>query len=309
VRTANVDNRLVLILSGGAVDVEKASDGLFSSDPQAVFDRWAEFTSWAQSPAARQAQRFSLCEGRLGAPVPRPRQVFALALNYAGHAGESSFEIPEQPSVFTKYPTSLAGPCETVPLPSAVVDWEVELVAVIASRAHHVGEQDAWRHVAGLTVGQDLSERLVQLAGPAPQFSLGKSFPGFSPTGPVLVTPDEFADPDDLAIGCAVDGETMQDSRTSRMIFSIPRQIAWISAICPLLPGDLLFTGTPSGIGGARDPRRFLAPGQELHSWIQGIGDLRNRLAASPAYPVSPGARAGGQPAFAGLPRSGHDAS
>ena len=289
-RTANLDNRLVLLLPGGAADVEKASDGLFSSDPQAVFDHWQEFTAWAQSPAVRHAERFSLCEGRLGAPVPRPRQVFALALNYSDHAEESSFEPPKQPSVFTKFPTSLAGPCDTVMLPSAVVDWEVELVAVIGSRAQDVREEDAWRHVAGLTVGQDLSERLVQLAGPIPQFSLGKSFPGFSPTGPVLVTPDEFKDPDDLAIGCAINGETMQESRTSQMIFSIPRQIACISAICPLLPGDLLFTGTPSGIGGARDPRRFLAPGEELRSWVEGIGDLRNRLAAGPTYPGGPGA-------------------
>ena len=289
-RTANLDNRLVLVLPGGAADVEKTSDGLFSSDPQAVFDRWEEFTAWAQSPAVRKAERFSLCEGRLGAPVPRPRQVFALALNYSDHAQESSFEPPKQPSVFTKFPTSLAGPCDTVMLPSAVVDWEVELVAVIGSRAQDVRAEDAWRHVAGLTVGQDLSERMVQLAGPVPQFSLGKSFPGFSPTGPVLVTPDEFSDPDDLALGCAINGETMQESRTSQMIFSIPQQIASISAICPLLPGDLLFTGTPSGIGGARDPRRFLAPGEELRSWVEGIGDLRNRLAAGPAYPGGPGA-------------------
>jgi 2-keto-4-pentenoate hydratase/2-oxohepta-3-ene-1,7-dioic acid hydratase in catechol pathway len=172
-----------------------------------------------------------------------------------------------------------------VVLPSSWVDWEVELVVVIGSRAQDVPEPDAWRHVAGLTVGQDLSERRIQLTPPAPQFSLGKSFPGFSPTGPVLVTPDEFRDLDDLAIGCAVNGETMQESRTSQMIFSIPRQIAWISAICPLLPGDLLFTGTPSGVGGARNPRRFLAPGEELHSWVEGIGELRNRLVAGPAYP------------------------
>jgi 2-keto-4-pentenoate hydratase/2-oxohepta-3-ene-1,7-dioic acid hydratase in catechol pathway len=287
VRTANLDNRLVLVHGDEAVDVEKASESLFPSDPQAVFDRWEEFTAWAQSPAARQAERAFVDERRLGAPAPRPRQVFALALNYADHVGESSFEVPAQPTVFTKFPASLAGPRDTVVLPSSWVDWEVELVAVIGSRAQDVAEQDAWGHVAGLTVGQDLSERLVQLAGPAPQFSLGKSFPGFSPTGPVLVTPDEFGDPDDLAIGCAVDGETMQESRTGRMIFSIPEQIAWISAICPLLPGDLVFTGTPSGIGGARDPRRFLSPGEELHSWADGIGALRNQFTAGPGYPRS----------------------
>ena len=286
-RVANLDNRLVLVRDGECVDVQKASDGLFSSDPQAIFDRWEPFTSWAQSPAARQADRIRLDEKRLGAPVPRPRQVFAIGLNYADHAEENSLEIPARPAVFTKYPTSLTGPYDTVVLPSSTVDWEVELVVVIGARAHGVREGDGWHHVAGLTVGQDVSERRIQVQGQGsvPQFSLGKSFPGFSPTGPVLVTPDELPDRNDLAIGCAVDGETMQQSRTSRMIFSVARLIAWISAICPMLPGDLIYTGTPAGIGAARKPRRFLGPGEELHSWIDGIGALRNRLAAGPTYP------------------------
>ncbi|MEJ8654517.1 fumarylacetoacetate hydrolase family protein [Streptomyces sp. MS1.AVA.3] len=229
-----------------------------------------------------------------GPPAPRPRAApapgFAVALNYADHIEESALETPARPAVFTKYPTSLAGPYDAVELPSATVDWEVELVAVIAARAHRVRAEDAWRHIAGLTLGQDLSERRIQLQGPAPQFSLGKSFPGFSPTGPVLVTPDEFDDPDGLALGCAVEGETMQDSRTGRMVFPLAQQIAWLSTICPLLPGDLVFTGTPAGVGGARDPRRFLAPGEELHSWADGIGTLRNRLVAGADYPEGPGA-------------------
>ncbi|MEV3991066.1 fumarylacetoacetate hydrolase family protein [Streptomyces sp. NPDC049837] len=287
-RTANLDGRLVLVDDDGAVDVHDASGGLFPSDPQAVFDRWAEFLDWARSPGTAGHARVPFEERRLGAPVPRPRQVFAVALNYSDHVAESGFDTPAQPSVFTKYPTSLAGPYDTIALPSALVDWEVELVAVIGAEAHRVAAADAWRHVAGLTLGQDLSERRIQLQGPAPQFALGKSFPGFSPTGPVLVTPDEFDDPDDLALGCAVDGETMQESRTSRMIFSVAEQIAWISRICPLLPGDLVFTGTPAGVGGARDPRRFLAPGEELHSWIDGIGSLRNPLVAGPGHPDGP---------------------
>jgi len=290
VRTACLDSRLVLVRDSGAVDVEKASDGLFASDPQAIFDRWEKFTAWAQSPAAQRAERVRLDERRLGPPAPRPRQVFAIGLNYLDHARESSLDIPAQPAVFTKYPTSLTGPYDTVSLPSSTVDWEVELVAVIGPAAHRVREEDAWRHVAGLTVGQDISERRVQLQGPAPQFSLGKSFPGFSPIGPVLVTPDEIDDPNDLAIGCAVNGESMQQSRTSRMIFSVAQLIAWISAICPLLPGDILYSGTPAGVGGARKPPRFLAPGEELHSWIDGIGALRNRFAAGPTYPDGLGA-------------------
>ncbi|MQY40550.1 hypothetical protein SRB17_85830 [Streptomyces sp. RB17] len=284
-RTATLNSRLVLVFPDGAADVEKASDGLFSSDPQAVFDRWAEFRDWAQSAAATGHERIAVVEQQLGAPVPRPRQVFAVGLNYADHVAESGVAVPERPAVFTKYVTSLTGPYATVELPSALVDWEVELVAVIGREAHQVAASDAWQYVAGLTLGQDLSERGIQLSGPAPQFSLGKSFPGFSPTGPVLVTPDEFDNPDDLALGCAIDGETMQDSRTSQMIFSVSRQIAWMSSICTLLPGDLIFTGTPAGVGGARNPRRFLAPGEELRSWIGGIGELRNPLVAGPTYP------------------------
>ncbi|MBT2445143.1 fumarylacetoacetate hydrolase family protein [Streptomyces sp. ISL-36] len=290
-RTANVNGRLMLVLGDGVVDVEKASEGLFPSDPQAVFDRWPEFRAWSASAAAAGHQSVPFDARDLGAPVPRPRQVFAVGLNYSDHVEESALDTPARPSVFTKYPTSLAGPHDTIELPSTLVDWEVELVAVIGAKAHHVAAADAWQYIAGLTAGQDLSERRVQLDGPAPQFALGKSFPGFSPTGPVMVTPDEFANPDDLALGCAVGGETMQESRTSRMIFPLAEQIAWISGICPMLPGDLLFTGTPAGVGGARDPRRFLAPGEELHSWIENIGELRNPLIAGSDHPDGPHGR------------------
>jgi 2-keto-4-pentenoate hydratase/2-oxohepta-3-ene-1,7-dioic acid hydratase in catechol pathway len=186
--------------------------------------------------------------------------------------------------VFTKFVTSLAGPYEIVHLPSDQVDWEVELVAVIGERAYQVAERDAWRHVAGLTVGQDLSERAVQLSGPVPQFSLGKSFPGFSPIGPVLVTPDEFSDPDDLGLRCELGEEVLQDGRTKDMIFSVPQLVARLSAVLPLLPGDLIFTGTPSGVGMGRDPKRYLVPGSTLVSTVEGIGELRNPLVAGPRY-------------------------
>ncbi|WP_411142153.1 fumarylacetoacetate hydrolase family protein [Streptomyces sp. x-80] len=287
-RTANLDDRLVLVYDDGVVDVEKASDGEFPSDPQAVFDRWPQFRDWAQSDVPAAYERAAFDERQLGPPAPRPRQVFAVALNYADHVAESAADKPAQPTIFTKYPTSVTGPRDTVALPSETVDWEIELVAVIGTRAHQVAAADVWGHVAGLTVGQDLSERRIQLRGSPAQFSLGKSFPGFSPIGPVLVTPDEFENPDDLPLGCAVNGETMQESRTSHMIFSVSEQIAWISGICPLLPGDLVFTGTPSGVGGARNPMRFLRPGEELRSWIEGIGELRNPLIAGRSYPHGP---------------------
>ena len=185
---------------------------------------------------------------------------------------------PEFPPTFTKFPSCITGPHATVELPSDGIDWEVELVVIIGRTAHHVVAADSWSHVAGLTVGQDLSNRAVQLRPPVPQFSLGKSFPGFGPTGPWLVTPDEFADPNDLALSCTLNGETMQDSRTNDLIFSVPALIECLSGIVTLLPGDVIFTGTPSGVGVARKPPRFLSPGDVLVSTIEGIGSITTTL-------------------------------
>lgn len=155
------------------------------------------------------------------------------------------------PPVFTKFVSSLTGPDTVVALPpEGSVDWEVELVVVIGATARTVPETDAWEYVAGLTIGQDLSERVSQLAGPAPQFSLGKSLPGFAPTGPWLVTPDEFHNPDDVALGCSLDGEMVQNGRTA----------------------DLIFTGTPAGVGLGRTPPRYIGSGQRLESWVEGVG-------------------------------------
>ena len=220
----------------------------------------------------------------LQAPVPRPRQVFAIGLNYAAHAAEAGLERPAFPPTFTKFPTCLTGPDATVELPSAFVDWEVELVVVIGRLAYEVAAGDGWRHVAGLTVGQDLSERIVQTRPPAPQFSLGKSFPGFGPIGPWVVTPDELDNPDDLALGCTVNGEEVQKSRTCDLIFDVDALIHHLSSITPLLPGDLIFTGTPSGVGGTRTPPRFLAPGDELVSTIEGIGTIHTHLVERSAH-------------------------
>jgi 2-keto-4-pentenoate hydratase/2-oxohepta-3-ene-1,7-dioic acid hydratase in catechol pathway len=201
--------------------------------------------------------------------------VFAIGLNYRSHAEESGMALPAVPATFTKFPASLAGPFHDVELVGTNVDWEVELVAVVGRRADRVAEADGWSHIAGLTVGQDISDRDLQFAAGA-QFSLGKSRRGFGPMGPWLVTPDELANPDDLALGCSVDGETVQDARTSDLIFDIPRLVAELSAVLPLLPGDVIFTGTPAGVGITRQPPRALQPGQVLETWIDGIGTIRN---------------------------------
>ena len=283
-RIANLAGRLVLLTGDvpqGAVDVEKASGGEFDSDPQAVYERWDEIVAWARTADPTDATPVD--PAAFGAPVPAPAQVFAIGLNYRDHAAESNFAVPEGlPPVFTKFRTALSGPHTIVELPEGgTTDWEVELVAVIGRRAEKVAAADAWSYVAGLTVGQDLSERVSQLAGPAPQFSLGKSFPGFAPLGPCVVTIDEFADPDDLELGCSVNGETVQHGCTRDLVFPVPALIAGLSRVAPLLPGDLVFTGTPAGVGAGRSPQRFLQPGDELVSYVTGIGELRQTFAAA----------------------------
>jgi 2,4-didehydro-3-deoxy-L-rhamnonate hydrolase len=281
VRIGNLNGRLVILNGIRAIDVERASGGRFGPDPQAVYDRWPEFVAWAADVDKASAEPHDTA--LLGAPAPAPRQSFGIGLNYRDHAQESGFGVPEQPSVFTKFPSCISGPYGEVVLPpDGHTDWEVELVAVIGTRAEQVSEADGWDHVAGLCAGQDLSERITQLSGNAPQFSLGKSFPGFGPTGPWLVTVDEFANPDDLELGCSVNGVEMQKSRTSALILSVPQLIARLSAVLPLYPGDIIFTGTPAGVGQGRDPQRWLAPGDELTSYVEGIGQLRQRFVAPP---------------------------
>jgi 2-keto-4-pentenoate hydratase/2-oxohepta-3-ene-1,7-dioic acid hydratase in catechol pathway len=191
----------------------------------------------------------------LGPPVPHPPQVFAIGLNYRAHAEEGGLATPESPMVFTKFPSSITGPNGEISLPPGAVDDEAELVVVIGRR--------------------------LQLQPPAPQqFSLAKSFPGFSPLGPVLVTADELANPDDLEIACRLNGETLQRARTWEMIFGVPALIAYLSSILPLLPGDVIFTGTPDGVGFARDPQRLIAAGDTLETELEGIGTMRHTFAA-----------------------------
>lgn len=277
-RVANLAGRAVVLSGGGSVDLNRASGGRFGPCPQELYGRWDELREWwAAAGAGAEPEPYR--ERDLAEPVPDPRQVFAIGVNYPEHAAESGIEAAERPPwppVFTKFPSCLTGPYATVALPEGLVDWEIELVVVIGRTAHRVPADKAWEHVAGLTVGQDLSERVTQLSGPPPQqYSLGKSYPGFGPTGPAVVTLDELPDPDDLAIGCDLNGESVQSARTSDMTFSVPELVERLSAVATLHPGDLVFTGTPGGVGGTRTPPRFLAPGDELVSRIEGLGTLR----------------------------------
>src|SRR4051794_26880565 len=277
-RLANLDDRLVLLADGGAIDVAAASDGRFGPHPPAGYDDWDAFVAWAAR--ADLTRGAAVDEARLGPPVPRPRQVFAVALNYPEHAGEAQFSVPERPLLFTKFPSCLVGPVATVAVATDMVDYEAELVVVTARRAGRVAAPDALAHVAGLTIGQALSARDVQRWGPAPQFSLGKSFAGFGPTGPAVVTLDEIGDVDALEITCRLDGEVVQQAPVTEMVFSVGALVETISAICPLLPGDLLFTGTPEGVGARRTPPRWLRAGDRLESEITGLGRITQTFVA-----------------------------
>lgn len=285
-RIANIRGRLNLVEGSAALDVQTASEGMFDADPAAIYARWAEFSTWAAGRDVVDSPEATVVDERLlGAPSPGARQVFGIGLNYADHAAEAGLPIPDQPVVFTKFASSVTGPVTDVSLPGETVDWEAELVVVIGRGGRHITAEDAPAHVAGYTVGQDLSERTVQWQGQPAQFSIGKSFAGFAPTGPVLVTLDEFADADRLRISCRVtdrtgESTTVQDSLTDQLIFSVPQIISWLSDVVELLPGDLIFTGTPPGVGAGMKPPRFLVDGDVLGTEIEGIGRLTQRLVA-----------------------------
>lgn len=272
-RIANHGGRAVAVLGDTVADIATLSRGAFGPDMRSVYDRWDDVQALVDGLATGTAP---LDHAQLGCPVPEPRQVFAIGLNYRKHAEESGMKVPSVPATFTKYPASLGGPYDDIEIHRDTVDWEVELVAIIGRRADRVSEADGWSHIAGLTVGQDISDRTLQFAAGS-QFSLGKSRRGYGPMGPWVVSPDEFDDPDDLELGCKVDGEVVQQDRTNDLVFSVPQLVAELSSVLPLLPGDVIFTGTPAGVGFARKPPRALAPGNVLETWIEGIGSMRNR--------------------------------
>jgi 2-keto-4-pentenoate hydratase/2-oxohepta-3-ene-1,7-dioic acid hydratase in catechol pathway len=278
-RTANVDGRLKLLVDDGAVDVATASEGRFGPEPARCFEQFGELRRWAADVGAPLE---SFDAAAAGPPSPAPRQTFGIGLNYVDHARESGLELPTAPLVFPKFVSSLTGASANVQLPRGSVDWEVEIVVVIGEVARAVEKARAWDVVAGLSVGQDLSERELQWSGPAPQFGLSKSFPGFSPMGPCLVTPDEFRDPNVLELGCELNGEVVQRGRSTDMVFGVPELIAYLSGIVTLLPGDVIYTGTPAGVGAGRKPPRFLQPGDILRSWVEGIGAITQTFVAAP---------------------------
>ncbi|WP_116364109.1 fumarylacetoacetate hydrolase family protein [Parahaliea mediterranea] len=280
-KLGRIKHRATIIAESGLIDVERASKGRFPSDLDDLIPQLAAVMSWFESerPAVTDPRTQAELEAdlsQLDAPLLRPRQIFAVGINYRGHADEVDLALPPSPMIFTKFASSLTGPGSTIVLPPGTVDWEVELVAVIGQGGRNIAPETALSHVGAYCVGQDLSERTHQMACSPAQFSMAKSHRGFAPIGPWLTTADELDNPQDLAIACDLDGEVMQSARTSMMLFDLPTQIAYLSSICELYPGDLIFTGTPAGVGLSHQPPRFIRPGEVLHSRIEKLGALRN---------------------------------
>ena len=270
---ANVDGRAALAAEGNWYDLEGLSEGVLGPDPMEALKApktLAELTLnlHQQTPGG------TLAEARLGPPVPRPRNSFAIGLNYQAHAAEGAMEVPDNPLVFTKFPSCLVGPRAAIELRSDHVDYEGELVVVIGQGGKNIAEEDAWDHVVGLMVGQDISDRRVQFAAKPPHFDLGKSFDTFGPIGPLMVAPNSV-NRNALRIVTEVNGEVRQDGTTDQLIFSIPFLIAYLSRVTTLSTGDLIFTGTPEGIGATQG--KFLADGDVVTTRIEGLGVLENR--------------------------------
>ena len=235
-RLGNVDGRAVLVEGDGVFDLERVSEGRLGPDARAAIAGHAVLHEVAAGLAGQQPDR-SLADVTLGPPQPDPWQVFAIGLNYRGHAAETGKALPEAPLVFTKFPGCLTGPVATVEMASDTTDYEAELVVVIGDTVRNVAAADAWNAVAGLMIGQDLSDRELQNAGERPQFSLAKSHDGYGPTGPLIVSPDLLDDPDALDVRCFVNGEQRQSDTTHNLIFSVPVLVEYLSRMMTLHAG------------------------------------------------------------------------
>jgi 2-keto-4-pentenoate hydratase/2-oxohepta-3-ene-1,7-dioic acid hydratase in catechol pathway len=280
-RLANVDGRASLVDGDHYHDLERLSAGELGPDPMEALAHLEQLAAWSAVLTERTPDG-ALADVTLGPPVPRPQKSFAVGLNYQAHADEGNMAVPDAPLVFTKFPSCLVGPTAAIEMRSDFCDYEGELVVVIGTGGKDIAPADAWRHVAGLTVGQDISDRVAQFAAKPPHFDLGKSFDTFGPLGPVLVSVDEVPNRDDLRIVTTVNGEVRQDATSAEMIFDVPTLISYLSHITTLVTGDIIFTGTPDGIGAARGA--FLADGDVITTTIDGIGTMTNRCVRASNY-------------------------
>lgn len=270
-----VDGRAVLVHPQGdrVTDVERVSDGTLSSDPLDCFANWARLRRLAETCVDAGT---TVSPSDFDAPSPRARQIFGIGLNYRAHAVETGAPIPDSPLTFTKFSSSINAPFGDIPVTVPTCDWEVELVVVIGNGGRDIVKENGWQAVAGVCVGQDVSDRLLQRATQPPQFNLGKSRRGYTPFGPWLVDAHTLANRDNLTVSCTVNDVEKQRGSTDDLIFDVPTIVAYLSSIVELLPGDVIFTGTPSGVGGARKPPEFLQPGDVVVSTLHGVASITN---------------------------------
>lgn len=260
-----------LWLEDGIVDLR----AIFPDIPDIGESFFAE--GWLEKAGGVDAEPKKM-DVRLGPPVARPSKIICLGKNYPEHAKEGGFDMPEAPLLFCKTPNALNGPFDPVLLPrsSDQIDWEVELAVVIGKAGKRIPAARAFDHVAGYTVMNDVSGRRAQFAHS--QWFRGKSFDTFAPLGPMLVTTDEIGDVQDLRLTAKVNGRLMQEGSTREMLFNIETIIADVSEDITLIPGDIISTGTPAGVGIFRDPPVVLKAGDEVECWVEKIGALRNRI-------------------------------
>jgi len=272
-KLANIGGRAALVEGENYYDLETISNGDFDEDTTNALEN-LEGLMALSSKLSKATPSGILKDAKIDAPVSAPKNCYAVGLNYRNHAEEAGMDIPSSPMVFTKHTTCLVGPNANIEMRSDNVDYEAELVAVIGMPGKDISEDKAWGHVAGLCVGQDVSDRTVQFSSKPPQFNLGKSFDTFGPMGPYLVSPDGLKDKDSLDIECKVNEEIRQKDNTNDLIFSVPSIISYLSEIVTLNTGDVIFTGTPGGVGVMEG--KFLKEGDIVTTSIEGIGTLKN---------------------------------
>jgi 2-keto-4-pentenoate hydratase/2-oxohepta-3-ene-1,7-dioic acid hydratase in catechol pathway len=272
--------RAALLLDDHYVDLHATDADLPANLRQLLEAGPAALRAAAEAARRPDAVRYPAAEVKFHAPIVDPRKIICIGLNYRDHAAESGSPIPRDPVLFSKFPTALVGHGEAIVLPkvSQEVDYEAELVIVIGKKGRHLSPAEAPAHVAGYTIGHDVSARDWQLKKDGKQWTIGKTFDTFAPVGPVLVTADEVADPERLPIRLRLNGQTMQDSNTQQLIFGVGALLAYLSQVFTLEPGDLIFTGTPPGVGIARKPPVFLKDGDVVEIEIHGLGILRNPI-------------------------------
>jgi len=277
-RLANYGGRGAIVVDGRAVDVEQASAGVLGSDPMLLSHLGGHGALRDIAAAVRPGDWPELDERRLGPPVPRAGKGLGVALNYRKHAAETGRPAPDEPALFGKTDNCVCGPFDPIVVPAgrASVDYEAELVIVFGRTCKAATADTAWTYIAGVTVGQDISDREEQRRPPVSQFTIAKSYDTFGPIGPYLVTVDELDDPNALPIECVVGGEVLQSSNTNDLIFGVPALVEWLSRYMTFHAGDLIWTGTPECVGAARTPPRFLRAGDVVETTIGGVGTMRN---------------------------------